>query len=400
MPITDRLMQTGSWSLNLVPRTPDRVRRAIATLGSQVYFTPAEIPDQSIDVAGLRAAAFYAGIVTRRNKRSLRFGGPNLLGFLVSSKGGAGKVSAGIAPARPATFSQIMTSWFDPAAPAFTNGIAYGTAYSATATTINSTVVYSENPPQKAMLDTYAKTTGNEYVIRPTGLIDWGAPTALFNSSPDVLISPGLAGREGTLKALDVDPDSWDPAGDIDGFRNNAMVVRADRSSHQVSLASRPNRVKFGRFDDPSQHTNYVSDPIVSNSNDATDITNMADAAADEFSEEHLSLPAQVREYCLHRFATPGDYVWVYDQEADIVDRTNPQTFQGDVLFPATMRLMGFTSPVECGMGVSVVDGAYLGSQAITNITDFVRWERGTTSLELDSLPYRLSDVAAGSFLR
>lgn len=402
MPITDRLMQTGAWSLQLTPRAPDAVRKAIATLGSQIYFTPADIPDDGIAVADLRLVAFYGGMVTRRNKRTLKFGGPGMLGWVVSGRGGAGAVSPTVSPARPATFTQIIQSWLDPANVNFNNGIQYGTAYSATATTINNTDFYSENPPFKSLLDTYAKTTGNEYRLRTTGLLDWGISTALFNSSPNVLIAPGLAGREGTLKALDVDPDSWDPAGDIDNFRNNGYVLKSDKSAAAVGLAAAPGKVRFARFDDPHFHANYVSDPIIANSTDGTDIVNMAQAASDEFSTEHLSLPAQVREYCLHRFAIPGDYVWVHDPDSDIVDRSNPQTFQGDTIFPKTMRLMGFTSPVEAGMGVRVVSGEVLasGDAEIVNVTNYVRWERGRTSLELDSLPYRLGDVGSRTALR
>ena len=400
MPITDRLMQTGSWSLQLLPHAPDNVRRAMSIYGSQIYFTPAEIPDDDIDLATLRSAAFYAGLLTRRQKRSLRFGGPNLLGYLVSSKGGPGIPGAGITPALPYTFTQVMQAWVDGLTKS--NGLTYGTAFSPTATTINDAVDFSQDPPLKSALDTIAKTTGNEYVCRTTGLIDYGVSTALFNSTPSVLIAPGLAGREGPYKALEVDDQSWDPAGDIDSFRNYGYVVQNNRVTHSTAVQNLTKYVRFAVFNDPTTSVAFYSDPIFSNTDDATDTSNMAQAAANEFADEHLSLPAQVREYCLHRFVTPGDYVWVYDQDCDIVDRTNPQTFQGDTIFPQTMRLLGFTSPIEHGMGVRVVSGEVVasGGQEIVNVTNYVRWERGSTSLELDSLPYRLSDVGGRSALR
>lgn len=400
MPITDRLMQTGSWSLELLPHAPDNVRKAMAIYGSQVYFTPAEIPDDDVDLTTLREAAFYAGMVTRRQKRSLRFGGPNLLGFLVSSKGGPGIPGAGITPALPYTFTQVIQTWVDGLTKS--NGLTYGTAYSPTATTVNDAVDFTQDPPLKAALDTVAKTTGNEYVCRPTGLIDYGVATSLFNASPNVLIAPGLGGREGTLKALEVDDSSWDPAGDIDSFRNYGYVVQNNRVTHSTAVQNLTEYVRFAIFNDPTTSVAYYSDPIFSNSDNATDTGNMAQAAANEFANEHLTLPAQVREYCLHRFAIPGDYVWVHDPDSDIVDRSNPQTFQGDTIFPKTMRLMGFTSPIEAGMGVRVVSGEVLasGPAEIVNVTNYVRWERGRTSLELDSLPYRLGDVGSRTALR
>lgn len=400
MPITDRLMQTGSWSLQLMPRTPDNIRRAIATLGSQIYFTPAEIPDEGLDLAGLRSAAFYAGLVTRRAKRSLRFGGPNLLGYLVSAKGGIGETGAAISPALPYTFTQVIQDWVETST-TNSNGIGYGTAYSPTATTIADATLYSQNPPFKTAFDTIAKTTGNEYVLRPTGLMDYGIATALFNSTPRVLIAPGYAGIEGDLRALEVDEQSWDPQGDIDSYRNNGYVISNDALNWDQAVSNLSDRVRFCDFNDPTTAVGFFSDPIRSNTNDVGDLNDLAQAAANEFSTEHLTLPAQVREYCLHRYAIPGDWVDVFDVEADILDRTNPQPFQGDVIFPKAMRLMGFTSPIEHGMGVRVVDGSVVssGGQEITNITNYVRWEQGLTSLELDSSPYRLQDVGGRSYL-
>lgn len=398
MPITDRLMQTGSWTLTLTPRAPDNIRRILNTLGSQIYFTPAEIPDDELDITGLRAAAFYAGLVTRRAPRSLRFGGPNLLGFLVSSKGGPGIPGAGITPALPYNFTQVIQTWVDGLTKS--NGLTYGTAYSPTATTIADAKDFSQDPPLKTGLDTVAKTTGNEYVARPTGLLDYGVATSLFNTTPRVLIAPGLAGREGDLKALEVD-ESWDPAGDIDSFRNWGYVVQNNRFNSSTAVQNLTTYIRFAVFNDPTTSVAYYSDPIFSNTDNATDTANQAQAAANEFAAEHRTLPAQVREYCLHRFAIPGDWVWMYDPEADIIDRTNPQTFQGDVIFPEAVRLMGFTCPIEHGMGVRVVDGTVLssGPAQIVNVTNYVRWEQGTTSLELDSTPYRLSDVGGHSVL-
>ncbi|MFA9269203.1 MAG: hypothetical protein ACEQSX_00375 [Baekduiaceae bacterium] len=400
MPITDRLMQTGSWGLELVPRTPDYVRRAMARLGSQVYFTATDIPDENLDVDGLRAAAFYAGVVTRRARRSLRYGGPNLLGFTVSAKGGIGVTGGAVSPALPYTFTQAIQDWVTTAT-SNSNGIGYGTAFSPTATTVNDVVPFATLPPFKSAFDTLAKQTGNEYVLRPTGLMDFGVSTALFNTNPTVLIAPGLAGREGNFKALEVD-GSWDPEGDIDSFRNYGFTVQDDRFTNANAVSNLANRVRFATFNDPTTAVAFVSDPIFTNSDDFTDISNQAQAAANEFSAEHLTLPARVREYCLHRLAIPGDWVWVYDTEADIVDRTNPQYFQGDVIFPQALRLMGFTSPVECGMGVRVVSGEVIasGDAEIINVTNYVRWERDATSLELDSTPYRLQDVGGRSVLR
>ena len=65
MPITERVMALGDWSLQLKPDTPFSVRNSISTPFSQLVVTPGRLPSVSLTDTIALGQALYCGVVLR-----------------------------------------------------------------------------------------------------------------------------------------------------------------------------------------------------------------------------------------------------------------------------------------------------------------------------------------------
>ena len=131
--------------------------------------------------------------------------------------------------------------------------------------------------------------------------------------------------------------------------------------------------------------------------NDHTETDNTADAIADVYTHPVMEVQCSVREYCIPRYVTPGDWIWVYSVDDDMVDTANQVVFQGQTLFPQKVRCVGYTYPIEAGMGVYVYDTT---NDVLTDVSDYVAWETGRdTQLELETKPMSILDAAERSVL-
>jgi hypothetical protein len=386
--ITERLMAVGSWSVEL-HNAPIEVRRRFDWYGN-VFVTASRVRDTALTFAGLSAVAKYAGIIKKRNIGEGQFGGPGLLGYLQSGKGHAGQLytAPGPAPTFPATFTQIIQAWLTGDEKA--NGLSYGSAFSAYATTVDQMIADDMWPPLKPRLDDAAAMTGNEYVVRPDGTVDYGRPTSLFQDNPTVIVAPGVDGVD-DVRALKL--TRWSVNQDINDYRNFALVISSDgttRNQNTTAVGSLMPLYGWGRADD-IQMIGRVTLP----STDTSDLQGAGAAACAETAEVAYSFECAVDEFCIPRLLTPGDWVYVFDPDNDMTGTTQV-IHQGRNLFPVSLRCFGYSWPLQSGMGVYVYSNT---DGAITDVTDYVKWDNGDTRLELGSAPKPVN-IAAASRLK
>lgn len=387
--ITDRLMSVGEWSLDLVPNAPTSTRRAF-DWDTAVFVTPTRF-DRSVSFATLQTTAVYAGLVRRQDNGLRKFGGPGLLGYLQTGKGDA---TDDVFSGRPTGFGPVAYGAFLTAmvTARSLNGLTKGTGYSATATTAT-VATGSYGPPVKALLDTVATATGNEYRVLPNGTIDYGVSTSLFRSTPTVAVAPGMKGADAALRVLE--NVQWSVSRNIDNYRNTATAYSADGTYSNNSYSA--SGVTLSRYGGAATYAAY-SGIATLETNTHAEVDSTAIAMAAVYTSPAMDIKCSVREYCLPRFVAPGDWIWVYSVEDDLTDTANQVVFQGQTLFPKKVRCVGYTYPVESGMGVYVVDMS--GGPSVTDVSDYVAWETGRdTSLELDSKPLSILDAATRSVL-
>jgi hypothetical protein len=311
------------------------------------------------------------------------------MGYIVTGKGSPGWGTSGTPlagpPTWPATFSSVITTWFSGAAPSYSNGIVSGTSYSPTATTINSGSLQGYYwPPLKQALDDLAAMTGNEYRIKPNGVIDWGVSTSLFRSTPNVCIMPDAGGREGDLTVLNA--KRFDVSENIDSYRNASTVVAVSNGVTYVTYQGTGSATWGVDFNDhplnnPQSYTIYGTNGAVElQTTSYSDAANAAAAIADRYYGPQRDYQIEVDEYCIPRFVTPGDWIYLYHPDADVYDLANQVQFQGQTVTPYKVRCTGYTWPVQAGMGVYVIPDGYTPTPAIVDISDYVEWETGQTT--------------------
>lgn len=376
MSVTEALMQVGSWNLKL-DNAPIDVRRQFDWFGN-IVITPARVRDPNVDFDDLVASAAYSGIVLKRNMGEGRFGGLGLGGYLQTGRGHSGSIAPST-PTWPADFDEILTAWIT--GNANSNGLELGTDLGAAATQMQSMEAGTYFPPTKPRIDEAAKFTNNEYVIRPDGTVDYGFSQLLFAYTPTVLLSPSHRGKD-VVSALEI--SQWSVDQDLMDFRNYAYAKSQDETYEVVaSYSSSLAPLYCWKLNGQVRYVERIS----VNSNDTTDVDAAAEAAGSEFGEVNFRIGCSVDEFCLPRLMIPGDWVWVWDPDNDITGGSEVIHF-GQSIFPQRIRCMGYTWPIQSGMGVYAVNNQ---TQAITDVTDFVAWETGTTKIDLGSPPKKLN---------
>lgn len=384
-------MQLGDWSMRLKDDCPMEIRRLFED-GANVYVTPNRFADGTPAIATLRATALWAGLVTRNGNELREPGGVGLLGYLQTGRGHAGvNGTHGALPAAyPATFAEILDSW-----DAYANGLTIGTGYSPTGTTIASAPdAYTYLPPFKPPLDTYAKQTGNDYKVNPDGTLDYGAATALFRSTPTVTVAPGLVGRDTNSILLNV--VEWRARYDLDNLRTNGSATTSDQTGSVVAATSSTKAVSFRKFGSTVANVGLFSEWTASDSTSTAAADTLSQALADETPDRHWDITCSVLEYAIGTFLTCGDWIWVYSPKDDLWNAANQITIGGQTILPMIMRVVGYTWPVQDGMGIAVnYDGT------TTDVTEFVVMETDQpTKLELDTSPQRLNGASTVSPVR
>lgn len=124
---------------------------------------------------------------------------------------------------------------------------------------------------------------------------------------------------------------------------------------------------------------------------DATDLTLTAqlDAiAAAELARAGVwrTITVEVDEYLPTRFAPVGSTIGVYAPRVDVEDTANPIVYGGRTIFPINARLLRATWPIAAGAGVYFRSGFAGTVGRVTDLTEWVEWDRGRTRLEIDAI--------------
>lgn len=407
-------MAVGEWSIDLYPDTPQWVRdefrdgnRGQDRFQSWVCFMETDVFGmEGTDLTQTVKESFtdtvqWVGPVWRRGNKMRSFGGPSLLGYLDNARGGGMYNSLGGTPTFPATITQIINDWFDPAIGG-RNGIHAGGAASATATTIDDLVDATYLPPVKGPLDTAMAQTGNEYWVRPTGHIDWGTAANLFRSPPEVIIAEEIRTEIAGYKTLNVPRDGIRVEEDIDGYRNAAKVVSQDYdfvtaagsgSATDISNLG-PNVDSWWK----GAGATFCAPTIRIDSNDFSDVANVAQVAADLYSYTNRDIRVACEDDCVFGYIRPGDWVYIYSPEDGVIDTSNEVVIGGQIIHPESLRVVAVRQPFKPGMGAFVVRFNSSGLWNITRITEYVVPEGGMTQIEIGkpprpSVPFKYQSV-------
>lgn len=380
MPVTEVLRAMGSWTLTIKPEIPRDTWDALGYFGHVAIMAGPMDPRVSKD--SLLDAARYVGVLREKdNADTYTLGGPGMAMWL-GDEDGKGSVIESLVTLTAQTFENSVRAILPPA----TSAILEGTYFTLGGAPFTGTFQYIT---QREALNYLADTMGGDWKVRGSGVLDTGPSASLFVVNPVVAVVRRNSGVDMAMRAY---PGSMATAQDMADFTTRVVLLGTEGEATIVTGTADINPVLNPFLDihgNAVRLTRFISET-------ATDTTNAAARAAlqlNRFLNSRDAITLSTSEYDVKGTAQVGDYVWVYDPELGVGDPNNEVIFRGVRMNPAKLRLQEMTWPVVNGMSVAFRDNTGFWR----DLTPYVNWETGDTSLVVGGYNRSLSDGADGS---
>lgn len=388
MPVDEKLMAAGSFTVPLLPDTPPSVVDGLEWFGL-IAITATHIDAHAMSTAGLLGVALYAGVYMEHADRKKTLSGQGLAALLGSS-GGLGN-----------TFvtDQTIEDDLEDAIEAFVlresagNPVANGITQGAISTTITTDAAVSAGASPLDALNAIIVSASllSFWRINPDLTLDADLAANLFQQG-QVILNPWWGGRDAN----------------ITGYRTS-ITYRADVHDTATTVSVREDDNTLVSDDGTFTYYDLQGDVVVRRvyiSGDVPDGSGAARAALEIARREtaHSETSASVEGYAVRSEIEPGDNVYLYDPEMGwftseasiLLGVPNEVYYRGQVMQPGEIRVQGIRWPIQQGMGVyyiALTDDT--ADQTITDLTRYVAWEDGPTELELGALRRVLRAKAA-----
>ena len=238
---------------------------------------------------------------------------------------------------------------------------------------------------------------GAEFKISTTGLLSAGPSSSIFaghSSNPTSIIVRNQSGEDPNITGLTT--TSLVAQYDASEFVNKVELVASkfgyEANYGAATASSNPYKDIFGTA---LKRTQYISDPQTPN----TSRNQRASAYLNELNEIKKTLNVSLQEYDIAGDFEVGDKIFIHDPDIGFVDteadrvaesRSNlfETIYQGQILNPTKIRILGITWPVKNGYGVFYrkSDGSYI------ELTDYMLFETGDVQLEIGDVAPSLSE--------
>lgn len=372
MPVNEVLMGLGSWKLTLTDETPKSVLDQLVFFG-HVAFVPGRVnPLEYGDT--LLTMARYVGVLTGRDVDHLR--------KTIDGQGMA--VWLGDADDKGDVFEAPVTI----TAQTFPNAIrallAGGTAVVEGTLHGGIAGVYTGRhqwQSRRKAIDYVCTTMGAEWRVTGDGKLDAGPAASLFQANPTCVIVRRKAdlhtdghdlqwqGLRGDM-ALARDVDDW----------TSRVVVLAEGEGESVATGSANNPVipYLDLRGQPVKRVRLISESTTAPGNADT----RAQIQLNQFLGTRNVMRLTTDDYDIRGAFQVGDWVWVFDPDAGLLDPSNEITFRGERINPIKLRMAGASWPVREGMTVAYrdINGTWL------DLTTYVDFEGGQTTVDVGQL--------------
>ena len=238
---------------------------------------------------------------------------------------------------------------------------------------------------------------GVEFKVNQKGLLDAGPVGNLFaghTSDPTSIIVRGQTGEDPNITGLTT--SSLVAQFDASEFVNKVELVAskygAEANYGSATASSNPYKDLFGTA---LKRTQYVSDPQTPNTSKNTRAT----AYLNELNLVKKTLNVSLDEYDISGDFEVGDKIFIFDLDIGFVDTEADRladsrsslfetVYQGRILNPTKIRILGITWPIKNGYGVFYrkSNGTYL------ELTDYLLFETGDVQLEVGDVAPTISE--------
>lgn len=373
MPVVEGLQQMGRWSLTLRPDTPKTIRDAISTPFQSIVILPSQVDVAGMDDASILDLAIYNGVVLKPGPQ-YELGGVGLAWWLGDEKG------VPYIPTPITSTGASLSSWLSTLVA--TTSLSMGSVAGAGPVGGNVAAQFQWQSARVA-IEAVTRYFQVEYRVNPDYTFDYGEPDDLYGSTAIATALPrGQGGRELSLKGFEV--DDLDYSRDFTDFLTLATAVGRGGFGQATGLnpatefgASGPDGDAISRrafFDVPEAALGFE--------------TNYAESIIARYSDVDF-VGVSTDDFVRGTFG-PGYFLNVYDADRGLSDDDNQDIFQGEVIFPKLVRVIGMTWPIEQGVAVYYryrEDGPS-GDAIWTDLTPYVEWESPGTKIDVGNPAY------------
>ena len=272
-----------------------------------------------------------------------------------------------------------------------------------TATTANRTYTgkhYMESAYKS--LKTICTSVDAEFKMQNDGTIDVGPPSSIFtgheNQTPTGIIVRRLSG----------------PDPEITGYSGIDLTTEFNAEDYvsrvELIASNYGAEINLGQADAKSVpykdlHGNTLERIQILSENDIPESMRdiRAEAYLNEYNKIQKTLNVGLENYDVSGDIGTGDVIYVYDPDVGFEDTSDDAalenrdrfeiTYQGQILHPVKIRVMGLSFPITDTMGVFYRDG----DGNYTDLTDYVEFEVGTTQIEVGTTKKNINQDLRGS---
>ena len=251
-------------------------------------------------------------------------------------------------------------------------------------------------------IKTISTSLGSEFKMNNDGTLDAGPASALFSghgtSTPQGMIVRRMSGPDPAITGYS-------------GVDLSTEFVAEDFVSRVELIASQYGKeINLGQADEKSVpykdlFGNTLERIQILSENDVPDSLRdvRAEAYLNEYNKIDKTLSVGLEDYDISGDINVGDIIYVYDPEVGFEDTQADATlenrdrfeitYQGQILNPVKIRVMGLQFPITSSMGVYYRDrdGVY------TDLTDYVQFEVGVTQIDVGSTQSNINEDLRGS---
>lgn len=383
----------GDFTVQFLPDTPANVIRQLngAWFG-YVRVYAAHVP---VDlVASTRGGGLFTGVVQRRDDR-LQIGGHSVTMLLgAASDGKPGSEETGPVTLAAQEYTTQITAWVTNILANTACVIQPGSIGSGQPAGTSAHAKLTRQTP-KTMLDRFIRPRFRvEYRVNPDLTLDTGTVDDLYPfAAPNQPVAMRRGGRD--LNAVGLEASELGLQVSYENWANRVITV-VDTPA-LTGIATQTNPFVNSQLGGPLNWTKVTS-------MSATGQTSNVEAQADANENSTLELAStsrsrtvnlSLRDYEVSRRVPVGGRLWVYDIDEGLYDSANALVYRGQVIFPIRMRVMQSSWPLQPGMGVYLDNRHNSAGSAIVDLTRYVQWDDGDTTLTVGAPPSTLGRVAA-----
>lgn len=361
MPVTERVMGIGDWSLRLRDDTPTSVRQSIDTPFGLLVITEGRLPTASLIDATALNQALYAGVCLRPGPQ-FELGGVGLLWFLQGTGQTFGPGLATTLSISAGSLSTAMTT------------VLSGTGLSSGTISAGTVAAYSGADVLRGqVLRQLADQLGFEFRVNPDLTVDVGTAATLYGSSPSAVVVRRVGPKEvaSPYGIVGTVASTWD----YEGYASSAIVWTT--SERQTAGGASAYRGPTGSLMTIYKGYEFTDAPSGAGSGIATQLVSEVNRAV-------RTVEVTSSDYAVTGVAECGGSVWLYDPDNGLYDTTQQVTFGGGIIQPISARVMSTTWPVERGMGVyyRLHDGTNV---SYVDLSDYIEWESPGARFEVST---------------